>query len=58
MKELLMVTVENDIYKGDFPAQEIQVKEYLEGESTLVTIEEDGTRTLHKTEDVKEISIE
>jgi hypothetical protein len=58
MTEKITVTVENDTYKGDFPAQEIQVKEYIEGESTLVTVEEDGTRRLHKIEDVKKISVD
>jgi hypothetical protein len=58
MTEQLTVTVENDVYKGEFPAQKIELKEYIEGNVILITYEEDGTNRLHQIDDVKDISVE
>jgi hypothetical protein len=58
MTERLTVTVENKAYAGEFSAEKIQVKEFLEGRGVLMTFEEDGAYRLHPIEDVKEITVE
>jgi len=58
MEDRLTVTFNSDVRQGEFQAQKIKVKQYLEDSAVLIAFQEDGTTRMHGLDSVVDISVD